>query len=255
MVEINKQVTKPVDEYLKFIQQNFNTDDFNFLHVVKELDNYSKEIAPVMEQRNRESIERAKRLREKATKITILKDFNKYNKFDKLGNLGLDNRGLVETYRVSEEIRKDIQIARDWLDSYKKFKELNKSYSIVNSAEATHNELITLGKSILGRAIELTPMKTGHLRESGTLYDFGSYIIISFNAPYATYVHENLSISHPIHESNPNCGGRAKFLEIALQEFFPDRHVWVETEGYSGVYVKIGINPLYVEYKHWGGGA
>lgn len=251
MVEISKQVTKPVDEYLKFVQQNFNTDDFNFTHIVKELDNFSKQFAPIMEQRNRESIERAKRLREEATKITILKDFNKYNKFDKLGNLGLDDRGLVETYRVSEEIRKDIQVARDWLYSYKKFKELNKVYS----AEATHNELITLGKSILGRAIELTPIKTGYLRESGILYDFGSYIIIAFTAPYATYVHENLSISHPIHASNPNCGGRAKFLEIALQEFLPERHVWVETEGYSGVYVKIGINPLYVEYKHWGGGA
>lgn len=243
---IIKNATKPVDEYLKFIQQNFNTNDFNFTRIIKELDNFSKQFAPIMEQRNRESIER---LREEATKITILKDFNKYNKFDKLGTLGLDNRGLLETYRVSEEIRKDIQVARDWLDSYKRFKELNLKYNV----EYTHDELITLGKSILGRAIELTPMKTGFLRKSGTLYDFGSYIIIAFTAPYATYVHENLSISHPIHASNPNCGGRAKFLEIALQEFFPDSSIWVETEGFSGVAVKIAINPLYIEYKHYGG--
>lgn len=256
MASINKQITKPVDEYLKFVQQSFNTDDFNFVHIVQELDNISKQFAPVIDQRNQEYIEQAKKLRKEADKVTILKDFNKYNKFDKLGNnIRLDEKGLLEAYRVSEDIIKDIQVARDWLNSYKRFKELNKVYSVVNNVEATHNELITLGKSILGRAIELTPMKTGFLRESGRLYDFGKYIIIAFTAPYATYVHENLSISHPIHASNPNCGGRAKFLEIALQEFLPDRNVWVETEGYGGVYAKIGINPLYVEYKHWGGGA
>ena len=114
-----------------------------------------------------------------------------------------------------------------------------------------HSELITLGKSILGRAIELTPMKTGTLRKSGVMFDFGTYIIIAFTAPYASYVHENLSISHPIHASNPNCGGRAKFLEIALQEFFPDRHVWTEIHGYNGVMCKISINPILLEYSHY----
>lgn len=251
MASINKQITQPVDEYLKFVQQSFNTDDFNFAHVVQELDSISKQFAPIMEQRNKEYIERAKRLRREADKVIILKDFYKYDKFDKLGSLGLDSLGLLNAYTVSKDIIKDIQVARDWLESYKKFRELNLKYN----TESTHDELITLGKSILGRAIELTPMKTGYLRESGTLYDLGSYIIIAFTAPYATYVHENLSISHPIHASNPNCGGRAKFLEIALQEFLPDRSVWVETEGFSGVYAKIAINPLYVEYKHWGGGA
>jgi hypothetical protein len=254
MASINKQITQPVDEYLKFVQQSFNTDDFNFAHIISELDAVSKQFAPIMNKRNQEYINRAEKLKKEADKITILKDFNKYNKFDKLGNLGLDRLGLLETYKVSEDIIKDIQVARDWLDSYKEFKKLSRLYNANNIAEATHNELITLGKSILGRAIELTPMKTGFLRESGTLYDLGNYIIIAFTAPYATYVHENLSISHPIHASNPNCGGRAKFLEIALQEFLPDRSVWVETEGFSGVYVKIGLNPLYVEYKHWGGG-
>lgn len=251
MASINKQITQPVDEYLKFVQQSFNTDDFNFARIVSELDTISKQYAPIMEQRNKEYFERAERLRAEADRVTILKDFDKYDKFDKLGTLGLDSMGVLETYRVSEEIRKDIQVARDWLASYKKFKEFNIKYNV----ESTHEELIVLGKSILGRAIELTPMKTGFLRESGQLVDFGNYIVIAFTAPYATYVHENLNISHPTHASNPNCGGRAKFLEIALQEFLPDRHVWVETEGYSGVYVKIGLNPLYVEYKHWGGGA
>ena len=251
MASINKQLTKPVDEYLKFVQQSFNTDDFNFAHIVQELDSISKQFAPIMDQRNKEYFEQAERLRREADRVTILKDFDKYKKFDKLGTFGFDNIGLLETYRVAEDIRKDIKVARDWLDSYKKFRELNLKYNV----ESTHDELITLGKSILGRAIELTPMKTGFLRESAVMFDFGNYIEIMFTAPYATYVHENLSISHPIHTSNPNCGGRAKFLEIALQEFLPDRHVWVETEGYGGVYAKIGLNPLYVEYKHWGGGA
>lgn len=250
MTDINKKLTQPVDEYLKFVQQSFNTEDFNFARIVSELDTIGKQFVPIMEQRNKEYLDEAKRLREEANRVTILKDFNKYNKFDKLGTFGFDNIGLLETYRVTEDIRKDIQVARDWLDSYKRFKKLNLKYNV----ESTHEELITLGKSILGRAIELTPMKTGFLRKSGVMFDFGNYIVIEFTAPYATYVHENLSISHPVHASNPNCGGRAKFLEIALQEFLPDRHVWVETEGYGGVYAKIGLNPLYVEYKHYGGG-
>ena len=78
-----------------------------------------------------------------------------------------------------------------------------------------------------------------------------TYIIIAFTAPYATYVHENMEIAHPIH-GDRDCGGRAKFLEIAVQVVFPDRQVWVEHLGTNDVSVKIGINPLLIEYSHYG---
>ena len=77
------------------------------------------------------------------------------------------------------------------------------------------------------------------------------YIIVTFTAPYASYVHENLEIAHP-HHGGRNCGGRAKFLEIALQEFFPNKTVWTEILGHEGIYVKIEMNDLEVEYGHYG---
>ena len=236
---INKKITQPVDDYLKFVQQSFNTGDINFMSILKQLDAFAKSKQTYSNE--------AANLRDRLDTITILKDFSKYKKFDKLGNFNLSSSGLIEVYKVSNDIIRDIDVARDWLASYKRFNILTSTLSL----DGLHSELIKLGQSILGRAIELTPMKTGTLRKSGVLLDFGTYIIIAFTAPYATYVHENMEIAHPNHTSNPNCGGRAKFLEIALQEFFPDRQVWTEIHGYNGVMCKISINPLLLEYSHY----
>ena len=237
--DINKKITQPVDTYLKFVQQSFNTGDVSFLNILKQLDAFAKS--------KQTHYEEAANLRDRLNMIQILKDPSKYKKFDKLGNFNLGGSGLRETYAVSNDIIKDINVARDWLASYKRFNMLTSTLSL----DGLHSELIKLGQSILGRAIELTPMKTGTLRQSGVLLDFGTYIVIAFTAPYATYVHENMEITHPNHSSNPNCGGRAKFLEVALQEFFPDRTVWTEIHGYNGVMCKISINPLLLEYSHY----
>lgn len=237
--DLNKKITQPVDSYLKFVQQSFNTGDTSFLDIVRQLDAFAKSKQTYSSE--------AANLRDKLNTIQILKDPSKYNKFDKLGNFGLTNAGLRETYRVADEIIKDIDVARDWITSYKRFNNLTSDFSL----QGLHSELLKLGQSILGRAVELCPMDTGTLRKSGVLLDFGTYIIIAFTAPYATYVHENMEIAHPHHTSNPNCGGRAKFLEVALQEFFPDRQVWTEIHGYNGVMCKISINPLLLEYSHY----
>ena len=148
-------------------------------------------------------------------------------------------------------------MARDWLKSFQDYQRqlggfLKSSGSV--DVPSLQKELFKLGQSILGRAEELAPYKTGELRRSGVLMvaDGGNQIIIGFVAPYATYVHENLEIKHPYHKSNPDCGGQAKFLEKALQEFFPDRSVWTDIMGVSGVSATISINPLLIEYRHWG---
>lgn len=237
--DLNKKITQPVDSYLKFVQQSFNTGDTSFLNILKQLDAFAKS--------KQTHYEEAANLRDRLNTITILKDPSKYKKFDKLGNFDLSSSGLREVYKVSDDIIKDINVARDWLASYKRFNTLTSAFSL----QGLHSELLKLGQSILGRAIELCPMDTGTLRKSGVLLDFGTYIIIAFTAPYATYVHENMEIAHPNHSSNPNCGGRAKFLEVALQEFFPDRTVWTEIHGYNGVMCKISINPLLLEYSHY----
>ena len=243
------KATKVLDESLKFIQQNFNISDINFMDILSQLDKYDNSPSETA-RREKSDInkrERARKLKYELSRIMILTDLEKYKKFDRLGNIGLDANGLREVYRVSDDIIKDINVAREWLKSYEKFMRISRQADNID----VHSELIMLGKSILGRAIELTPMKTGYLRSSGVMYDMGDYIIIAFIAPYASYVHENLEIGHPHHASNVNCGGRAKFLEVALQEFFPDRQVWTEIHGYGGVMVKIGINPLLLEYSHY----
>lgn len=237
--KIAKNTTRPLDEYLKFVQQSFNTSDVSFNDIIKQLEN----IAKTDSVNYTEAID----LKNRLDLIPILKDINKYKKFDKLGDFDFSDRGLRQVYKVSDDIIKDINTARNWIRDYKIF------YSLLSKVgiQGLHTELLTLGKTILGRAVELCPMKTGTLRKSGILLDFGTYIIISFTAPYATYVHENMEISHPIHGGR-DCGGRAKFLEIAVQEVFPDRQVWVEHLGTNDVSVKISINPLLIEYSHYG---
>ena len=237
--KIAKNTTRPLDEYLKFVQQTFNTNDVSFNDIIKQLEN----IAKTYSVNYTEAID----LKNRLDLIPILKDLNKYKKFDKLGNFGLSNNGLRQTYRVADDIIRDINTARNWIRDYRRFSSLLDKVGI----QGLHTELLALGKTILGRAVELCPMKTGTLRKSGILLDFGTYIIIAFTAPYASYVHENLSISHPIH-GDRDCGGRAKFLEIAVQEVFPDRQVWVEHLGTNDVSVKISINPLLIEYSHYG---
>lgn len=237
--KIAKNTTRPLDEYLKFVQQTFNTNDVSFNDIIKQLEN----IAKTDSVNYTEAID----LKNRLDLIPILKDINKYKKFDKLGDFDFSDRGLRQVYKVSDDIIKDINTARNWIRDYKRFSSLLNKVGM----QGLHTELLAVGKTILGRAVELCPMKTGTLRKSGILLDFGTYIIISFTAPYATYVHENMEIAHPIH-GDRDCGGRAKFLEIAVQEVFPDRQVWVEHLGTNDVSVKISINPLLIEYSHYG---
>ena len=237
---IATNVTKPLDTYLKFVLNSFNTRDsfHNLLDTLKNLAKHSN---------NKDVSKQATVLANKLNKIPILLEPAQYKKFDRLGNFNFGSAGLSEVYKVADDIIYDINTARSWLNEYKQFEAMNKSTNI----QDLHKELIILGKSILARAVELCPMDTGFLRKSGILLDFNTHIIIAFTAPYASYVHENLAVSHPSHSSNPNCHGQAKFLERALQEFFPNKSVWVEHMGQEAVMCKISINPeLIVEYTH-----
>ena len=237
--KIAKNTTRPLDDYMKFIQQTFNTNDVSFNDIIKQLEYIAKTDSV--------NYTEAVDLKNRLDLIHILKDINKYKKFDKLGDFDFSDRGLRQVYKVSDDIIKDINTARNWIRDYQRFSSLLNKVGM----QGLHTELLALGKTILGRAVELCPMKTGTLRKSGILLDFGTYIVISFTAPYATYVHENMEIAHPIHGGR-DCGGRAKFLEIAVQEVFPDRQVWVEHLGTNDVSVKISINPLLIEYSHYG---
>lgn len=233
------------DKYLQFIQRNFNVNKHsgNYGDIINLL-NYFINRNNTLNKNDEDNSLKAE--------ATVIRDGLKgsvidpqYDKFQQI-----DFNPEHPSYQLIDEIRNDINKTLHWLDMYKQF--LKKSGSLNNNT-ATHEELLTLGKSILGRATELCPKDTGYLRSSGRLIDYKDYITVGFFAPYATYVHENMEIRHPQHKNNPDCGGRAKFLEIALQEFFPDKRVWVEysNSGDNGaVYVNISLNKD-VEYIHY----
>lgn len=211
----------------------------------------------------RSLIDYSNKLKSNIDSIQIVQDPDKYNKFEILAGAVessdiLNKAGIQQVYKISDSILKDIYVTRNWLKSYieyqNRLREFLKNNNKPDRDEYLKKELFVLGQSILGRAEELTPYDTGRLRKSGVLMvaDGGKSVIIGFAAPYASYVHEDLQIIHPHHKHNPDCGGQAKFLETALQEFFPDRQVWTEVLGVNGIAVKISINPLYIEYKHYG---
>lgn len=303
-----------VDQYLKFVQQSFNTGGPGFTDIVDALNIAADYIEPLIKQHEHNNkitkpqpwdsytsgvgygqqastqafggstvysggstggsqtstvyqegqqlINKANSLKNMVPSIKIISDPDKYNKFDHLADAinssdMFSRGGVTDIYKIQDDILDDIYVARDWLKSFQGYQRqlggfLKSSGSV--DVPSLQKELFRLGQSILGRAEELAPYKTGELRRSGVLMvaDGGNQIIIGFVAPYATYVHENLEIKHPYHKSNPDCGGQAKFLEKALQEFFPDRSVWTDIMGVSGVSATISINPLLIEYRHWG---
>lgn len=247
------------DVFLNLVQDSFNINDNSIGHSLVDmrtwLDKYRKMIVPdeeliraikINEQRQedlkKQRLEAARLAHEyaqlriknegdilaKVEDITeqIAKDINRFRVLN-----------ITKVIRMSDTIVNELEATRDWIGAYKAFiRRLGKTK--LNSMEA----LTAVGKAILGRAVELCPYKTGILRKSGTLLVYDGYIEIVFTAPYATYVHENMNNYHKY--------GRAKFLEIALQEFFPDKSVWVEIHGQSVVYARISLNNR-VTYKHY----
>lgn len=227
---------KPVDSYLQFVQEVFNVDSPGFNDIVKSFNIITKNLQDTVDRRAKESLERAQSLRAKMQNLNIIKDDVLFDRFeDLMSTYNITSPGATDIMRVAKDLVYDLQNARDWLSEYQKLLQIGFS----NQME----QLITLGKAILARAVELCPIDTGLLRSSGTLIVYGDSIVIVFAAPYATYVHENMENYHPY--------GRAKFLEIALQEFLPNKQVWVEILGESTVYAKISIGNR-VTYKHHG---
>lgn len=230
----------------KFIQINTTGTIENYIESLEKIIDLEnpviENIQSIVDQRREEARHKAEKLYAQRELVLNVCDPYKYNRFNELGKISLDKSIIGKVIKASDDLIKDINIVRDWLVSYKAFSEQVEWLNI----QELHDELLMLGKSILGRAIELCPYKTGYLRDSARLYDFGDYIVISFNASYASYVHEIMENHHDI--------GQAKFLEQAAQEFIPDDTVWVNIEGYSGVRIVISVNPLYVTYIHYGEG-
>jgi len=237
-----------LDIYLDAVTVLFNTDggsiDFEWIskelrNVVTEFNNNTKHLRNNVELKGnlQETKNQLNILNKTKSKANVLDEKILTDRFEEITDkLDLSTTSINKAIRATKELVYDLDSAREW------YKELQKVLKKMQQLELGSMEaLIEIGKAILGRAVELCPIDTGALRSSGSLLIYDDYIVIVFSAPYATYVHENMSNYHPI--------GRAKFLEIALQEFMPDKMVWVELEGTGMVYAKIGLDKS-VLYKH-----
>lgn len=88
--------------------------------------------------------------------------------------------------------------------------------------------LLKSGREVLSQAMDVTPIFTGKLISSGKVTLDNKDVYVSFNAydngfDYATYVHNNTHIKHPIHinprypEDTYDCGGHAKYLSAPFE--------------------------------------
>lgn len=250
---------KLLDDFLNLDEYSFNINDSSIGSSMVDmgdwLDMYKKtfltndqlineiELNKIKSENFRKQREEAARLRHEQAQLRIQSEGDILEKVNDITDEiarqvnNFDNLKISKIIRMSDSIVDELEATRDWMNAYKSFiRKMRRTKS--NSMKA----LVAVGKAILGRAVELCPYKTGSLRKSGILIVYKNYIEIVFTAPYATYVHENMENSHPY--------GRAKFLELALQEFFPNKSVWVEIHGESIVYARISLN-YNVIYEHY----
>lgn len=95
---------------------------------------------------------------------------------------------------------------------------------LVKQDRAIDSVLKKNAEMIRTESVKVTPLDDGDLRDSaviskekGTKYK--REYDVNFNIDYAVYVHEDLSVSHPIHEGGRDCRGGAKYLENTMMNF------------------------------------
>lgn len=179
--------------------------------ILEQLEKYKKNEATGEDRRQ------VNKLLDEGKKLSVLIDEDKYGRFEKLEDVYTGE----SAFTCGEELINDIKNDRMWLLSYKRW-----------LMETGTVDLEMLGKSILARAIELCPKDTGKLRRSGILRVYRDYIEIEFTEEYAIFVHEDMSAKH-------SGGTRAKFLELAVQEFV-DGSVFVDFKKGGTVKVRLG---------------
>ena len=216
-----------LEQYLNYLKRNFNVKkasmaDYN--EYVKLLDAVSKDTQDMVASR------RAEELMMKLKPIKSVIDIDDIDDLFILAGLG-DN--LETVYKATYKLVIDIEHARKWLENYEDFLDsLNKA----SDAPEKKDKLEMLGKAILGRSIELCPIRTGRLRSSAVLKVGVGYFEIEYTAPYATYVHDNTLRDYAI--------GTYKFLEKAAQEFLPDQVVWCDIKNKDTIALRVEWGPL-----------
>lgn len=206
---------KLADTGLRFIQSNFNTSN-DYKSVIAVLEYYSANYKD----------DEAKRLIDRKEDIEIMQGNNLAAEFENITEqIQLIGSNTV-VLRLADELIFKLGKTNDWVLNYNIWLFEQKQINI-------KNQLLELGKAILGLASERCPIKTGRLRSSGRVIQNGNYVIVGFFCPYAVYVHECFGYRHLV--------GQSKFLETAVQDILPNAYTWVDVFDKGSIAVKIEI--------------
>ncbi|WIV13203.1 hypothetical protein [Proteiniborus sp. MB09-C3] len=228
-------IKRGTDTIFDVIQKNFNIEDTGYKSMIAELESLAAILKTNQDKNNTIRVREVEELLRNKGQAQLIEDKQMFNRIvDISKNINLEQGKLKQVIRMADDLIFDIKNTRDWLNKYQSI--MKRGYY------TSQDKLELLGKAILGRAIELCPIDTGLLRTSGSLLIGNGFIVIVFTAPYASYVHENMAVYHPV--------GQAKFLELALSEFIPNKTTWVETHGKNIVYARIDL-AMNVKYKHY----
>lgn len=175
---------------------------------------YSNTVATVINKLNKMRVI-ANRAKDNATAISISLAVSQLTSAVDSGDnkkldSALDTIGKFINANSIRAARSDLNVAlsnlKSAVGSYQGLARLREQY-LVNTALAVAN-----------LSLALCPIKTGRLATSLTVEIMDRGFTITYAAPYALYVHENMAIKHPNHISRGyeySCGGEAKFLEKA----------------------------------------
>lgn len=204
---------KAADKTLKFIQTSFNTD-IDFSDIIADLEYQATIIKDIQ----------AERLINKVSDTEIIQRNNLLSEFENITNQFDLEGGNTTILKLTDELIYSLRRSERWLEEYNNWFNNNRTANI-------KDQLLAIGKAILGRAIELCPIKTGALRKSGTIIQTGDSVIVGFYCSYSIWVHECMDNYHQV--------GQAKFLETAVQEILPNTYTWVDFLDKGTVAVKI----------------
>lgn len=106
-----------------------------------------------------------------------------------------------------------------------------------------HETVSQIAQMTLFSMQAITPKYTGELVRSSSVEILKGGFIISYDAPYATHVHEDMSITHPYHTHDGelyNCEGSSKFVEIVLARLVSNNPLVIfHPDGGISAYVKL----------------
>lgn len=216
---INEEVLDKTDYFLSILEQSFEGNGSKRrTALLSKVKKHTRKITAIPKDKIENIIEREQVLFE--TELTP---------FAKNIASSLSDTDYVSAYRATESLVETI-------DEYRKFE--NDMLRVLNAYTKRYNlddniskhELLTIiAREILASAILRTPIVSGNLRRSAVAWvpPDNDAILIFYAKSYAKFIHEAMFIRHPIHRipgSNItyDCHGDSKFLEDAVQLYFPD---------------------------------